>query len=114
MDLKLKQINEKVADKAAARCREKGVSITTLAQMKDPGLIPASVTDRLKEVGLWDIDPLNLYRITWRNDPTSGLFNDGNWVELPSELTGVDARIIGLVGKYFPTGAHKVAVDPVG
>jgi cysteine synthase len=31
-----------------------------------------------------------------------------NYVELPSSLTGVKARIIGLVGKYFPTGAHKV------
>jgi cysteine synthase A len=29
-------------------------------------------------------------------------------VELPSELTGVKARIIALVGKWFPTGAHKV------
>jgi len=108
MDLRLTEINEDVANKAAARCRENGISIPTLAQMKDPSLIPASVADRLKDVGLWDIDPLNLFRITWRNDPASGLFNDGNWVELPSELTGVDARIIGLVGKYFPTGAHKV------
>ena len=29
-------------------------------------------------------------------------------MEFPRELTGVDARIIGLVGKWFPTGAHKV------
>jgi cysteine synthase len=36
------------------------------------------------------------------------LFNAGNWIEFPPGLTGVDARIIGLVGKYFPTGAHKV------
>ena len=32
----------------------------------------------------------------------------GNWIEFPSELTGVEARIVGLVGKYFPIGAHKV------
>ncbi len=108
MDLRLKQINETVVENAAARCRKKGITIPTLAQMKDPSLIPATITDRLKDVGLWDMDPLNLYRITWRNNPETGLFNDGNWVELPSELTGVDARIIGLVGKYFPTGTHKV------
>ncbi len=108
MDLRLERINEDVVKKAAARCREKGITIPTLAQMKDPGLIPEPVADRLKEVGLRDIDPLNLYRITWRNDPQSGLFNDGNWVEFPPELTGIDARIIGLVGKYFPTGSHKV------
>ncbi len=57
---------------------------------------------------LWDVDPVNLFRITWKNDPKTGLFNDGNWLEFPPELTGVDARIVGLVGKWFPTGAHKV------
>ena len=31
-----------------------------------------------------------------------------NYLELPSELTGVKARIVLLVGKWFPTGAHKV------
>jgi cysteine synthase len=31
-----------------------------------------------------------------------------NYIEFPSSLTGVPARIIGLVGKWFPTGAHKV------
>jgi len=31
-----------------------------------------------------------------------------NYLELPPALTGVPARIIVLVGKWFPTGAHKV------
>ncbi|HNT52905.1 MAG TPA: pyridoxal-phosphate dependent enzyme, partial [Candidatus Syntrophosphaera sp.] len=31
-----------------------------------------------------------------------------DYLEIPSSLTGVAARIVGLVGKYFPTGAHKV------
>ena len=78
--------------------------------MRDPGLMPQQVKDRLAEVGLWDIDPVNLFRITWKNEPVEqgGLFGDGNWIEFPRELTGVDARIVGLVGKWFPTGAHKV------
>jgi cysteine synthase len=29
-------------------------------------------------------------------------------VELPPELTGTEARIIALIGKWFPTGSHKV------
>ena len=29
-------------------------------------------------------------------------------MEIPSEISGVKARIIGLEGKWFPTGAHKV------
>ncbi|MCH7871725.1 MAG: pyridoxal-phosphate dependent enzyme, partial [Planctomycetes bacterium] len=82
----------------------------TFAQLKDPTTIPDSIKQRLSGVGLWDVDPLNLFRITWKNEPveTGGGFNDGNWIEFPPELTGVPARIIGLVGKYFPTGSHKV------
>ena len=108
MDMTLSQINETVVAKAAERCREKGIIIPTLDQMKDPSLVPESIQKKLTQVGLWDIDPLNLFRITWKNDPESGLFNQGNFIEFPSALTGVDARIIGLVGKWFPTGAHKV------
>ena len=72
--------------------------------------MPEKIKQRLKNVGLWDVDPVNLFRITWKNEPVErgGLFNEGNWIEFPSALTGVDARIIGLVGKFFPTGAHKV------
>src|SRR5262245_42066143 len=96
--------------KAVSRCRERGVVIPTFAQMRDPSLMPQRIRDRLKSVGLWDVDPVNLFRITWKNEPVSrgGLFNDGNWIEFPPALTGVPARIIGLVGKHFPTGAHKV------
>ena len=72
--------------------------------------MPEKIKQRLKNVGLWDVDPVNLFRITWKNEPVErgGLYNKGNWIEFPSALTGVDARIIGLVGKFFPTGAHKV------
>jgi cysteine synthase len=78
--------------------------------MRDPRLVPAKVKERLKGVGLWNVDPINLFRITWKNEPVErgGLFDDGNWIEFPPALTGVDTRIIGLVGKFFPTGAHKV------
>jgi cysteine synthase len=56
------------------------------------------------------VDPINLFRITWKNEPkeTGGLFGGTNFIELPSALTGVDARIICLAGKFFPTGCHKV------
>ena len=104
------QINEEVLRKTAQRCRERNIIIPTFAQQKNPETVPDAIKERLKQVGLWDIDPVNLFRITWKNEPVDrgGLFNDGNWVEFPSALTGVPARIVGLVGKYFPTGAHKV------
>jgi cysteine synthase len=104
------QIHEDVLQRTLARCRERGVVIPTFAQLRDPARIPQAVKAKLRGVGLWDIDPVNLFRITWKNEPVErgGLFNDGNWIEFPPSLTGVEARIIGLVGKWFPTGAHKV------
>ncbi len=97
-------------ERAVRRCRERKITIPTFAQLKDPTTIPQVIRDRLGNVGLWDIDPVNLFRITWKNEPVErgGGFNRGNWIEFPSELTGVSARIVGLVGKHFPTGAHKV------
>jgi len=95
---------------AVARYRERGIVLPTFAQMRDPALIPGAVKDRLRSIGLWDLDPLNLFRINWHNEPREkgGLYGPVNAVELPSVLTGVEARIVLLVGKWFPTGAHKV------
>ncbi len=101
-------INEAVLEKTVQRCRERNIVIPTFAQQRDPSTVPSWVKERLPDVGLWDLDPVNLFRITWKNDPATGLYNSGNWIEFPPELTGVPARIIGLVGKWFPTGAHKV------
>ena len=104
------QINEAVLEKTIQRCRERNIIIPTFAQQMDPTTAPEKVKARLADVGMQDLDPANLFRITWKNEPVdqSGLFNQGNWIEFPSELTGVDARIVGIVGKWFPIGAHKV------
>jgi len=106
----INQINDEVLEKTVQRCRERNIVIPTFAQQKDPTTAPDAIKQRLKSVGLWDVDPANLFRITWKNEPVErgGGFNDGNWIEFPPELTGVPARIIGLIGKYFPTGSHKV------
>jgi cysteine synthase len=103
-------VHEDRLAKAVGRARERKISIPTFAQMRDPSLIPADVIDRLAEVGLWDLDPLNLFRITWHNEPKEkgGGFGGVNYLEFPPEITGTDARIVILLGKWFPTGAHKV------
>jgi len=95
---------------AVQRARERNIIIPTFAQMKNPSLIPASIQDRLSKIGLWDVNPYNLFRITWKNEPVphGGGYGGVNYLELPSSLTGTKARIIVLVGKWFPTGAHKV------
>ncbi len=103
-------IDEKVLEKTAQRFRERGIVLPTFAQQANPELVPGKIKDRLREVGLWDLDPVNLFRITWKNEPVAhgGLFGGVNFMELPPELTGVPARIVTLIGKWFPTGAHKV------
>jgi cysteine synthase len=92
------------------RVREQGIIIPTLAQQRDPSLIPDEIKQRLKKIGLWEVHPLNLFRITWHNQPVEdgGLYGGVNYLEFPSSLTGVDARIVALVGKWFPCGVHKV------
>jgi len=103
-------MNESIRDKNAERCREKNIILPTFEQMKDPSRIPAAIEKRLDSTGLWDVDPVNLFRITWKNEPveTGGEHSGVNFIELPTSLTGTKARIIALVGKWFPTGAHKV------
>jgi cysteine synthase len=94
----------------AQRARERGIVIPTFEQMIHPERLPDAIQQRLSQVGLWDVDPLNLFRVTWHNAPQAvgGGFGGVNFLEIPHEITGVRARIFGLVGKWFPTGAHKV------
>ena len=93
--------------------RKNHIILPTFEQMKHPALIPDKVKEALKNVGLWDVNPLNLFRITWHNEPVmnGGQFGGVNYIELPSSLTGVKARIICLIGKWFPTGCHKVGAS---
>lgn len=103
-------MNEEVLNNAVQRARERRIIIPTFEQQRNPDLIPAGIKAGLKNVGLWDVNPLNLFRITWKNEPVpfGGGFDGVNYMEFPPALTGVPARIIALVGKWFPTGAHKV------
>ena len=94
--------------------RENGVVIPTFENMIHPETVPQPIQDRLTHVGLWDVDPANLFRITWKNQPipTGGLYRSApNYIELPPALTGVSARILCLPGKWFPTGCHKVGAS---
>lgn len=92
------------------RAREQNIIIPTFAEMKDPARVSEKIRGSLKNIGLWDVRPENLFRITWKNEPveSGGGFDGVNFIELPKELTGTEARIVCIVGKWFPTGAHKV------
>ena len=102
--------NAKVRAKNIARCKERGIVLPTFKNMIDPSTVPAPIKKKLKSTGLWDVDPVNLFRITWHNEPVEqgGGFGKVNYIEIPREITGTKARIIALAGKWFPCGVHKV------
>lgn len=76
----------------------------TFEEMLHPWTIDPATRARALTARTADpLDPINLYNITWRDG------NDQIYYEvLPRELTGVEADIVVLYGKDFPTGAHKV------
>jgi cysteine synthase len=59
--------------------------------MLDPELLPGAVRAQA------------LFNITWR-----GTDNCIRHIVLPKELTGVEANIVVLIGRDFPSGSHKV------
>ena len=96
------------------KAKENNIIIPTIAQMQNPDLIPEKIKEKLSHTGLWDVDPVNLFRISWHNEAKEkgGLFQKvPNYVEIPSELSGVPCRIIAMSGKWFPTGCHKVGAS---
>ena len=64
----IKRLHPEVIRRTAARCRNRGIVLPTFQQLREPESIPQSIRARLKGVGLWDVNPVNLFRITWKND----------------------------------------------
>ena len=92
------------------KAKENNIIIPTIAQMQNPDLIPEKIKEKLTHTGLWDVDPVNLFRISWHNEAkeSGGLYQKTpNYVEIPSSVSGVPCRILAMSGKWFPTGCHK-------
>jgi len=100
--------NENNLQNTLNRCKEKNIVLPKFSELKDPDTISDEINEKLKEVSLQDLNPLNLFRINWCNDPETHGIDGINFLEIPKEITGIKPRVIGLVGKFFPTGAHKV------
>ena len=76
----------------------------TFEEMNHPWLIDPAVRARARDMMEIDpLDPINLYNISWRDYD-----NQIRYEVLPPELTGVQAPIVVLYAKDFPTGSHKV------
>jgi cysteine synthase len=99
-----------VYDRALRRLREARVTLPSFAQLRDPACIPEGVRNRLAAVDPDAPDPLNLFRVHWFNAADRrGLAEVPGHVEIPSELSGVPARIVLALGDRFPMiAAHKV------
>ncbi|MFH2083844.1 MAG: pyridoxal-5-phosphate-dependent protein subunit beta, partial [Candidatus Omnitrophota bacterium] len=74
---------KQVLENTIKRCREKNIIIPTFEQMYDPEKVPQGIKDELKDIGLWDLHPRNLFRITWKNEPVKhgGCFDGVNYIE---------------------------------
>jgi cysteine synthase A len=90
--------------------RDAGILLPTFAQLAAPQTIPATIRAALKQAGPDQADPRNLFRVHWYNDrDRTDLAATPAHVVLPSELTGVDAQIVVVLGDLFPMArAHKV------
>lgn len=76
----------------------------TYEEMLYPEKIDPAVRQRaIKALKEDELDPINLFNITWKDEN-----NRVRKMVLPPELTGVDANIVVLLGRYFPSGSHKV------
>ncbi|MGH2555814.1 MAG: pyridoxal-phosphate dependent enzyme [Actinomycetota bacterium] len=110
LGLERELVDRSVYDRAAARFEEANVALPTFAELADPGKVPDRVRAALSSVGADEPHPLNLYRVHWYNGPDRTEQVDVPlYLDLPSELTGVEARIVVALGDRFPMiAAHKV------
>lgn len=84
--------------------RNKQVIGPTFEEMLHPSKTDPQVRTKARQMMAQDpLDPINLYNITWRDH------QDRIYYEvLPPQLTNVEAPIVVLYSKGFPTGSHKV------
>jgi cysteine synthase len=76
----------------------------TYEEMLHPENIDPMIREKaLKAAKTDEMDPVNLFNITWKDD--AGTVRK---IVLPKELTGVEANIVVMLGTYFPSGSHKV------
>jgi cysteine synthase A len=99
-----------VLERTVGRFREAGVALPTFGELTDPTTIPEAVRRALETVDPDAPHPLNLFRVHWYNGPDRReMVPVPEHIELPPELTGVEARIVVALGDRFPMiGAHKV------
>jgi len=109
-ELTTEVVDRRVYDRAVRHLRSARVVLPSFAELADPRKIPAAVSDQLAQVDADSAHPANLFRVHWYNDAARrGLAPVPLCLDLPEALTGVKARILVALARYFPMiGAHKV------
>ncbi|MFN8178387.1 MAG: pyridoxal-5'-phosphate-dependent protein subunit beta [bacterium] len=109
LGLETKIVDEGVYARTVRRFREGGVVLPTFSELADPGRIPERVSHAAASVDVDAPHPLNLFRVHWYNGEHGRRVDVPEYLDLPSALTGVDARILVALGDRFPMiQAHKV------
>ena len=103
-------IDPEVHQSSVSRFRDDGILLPRQSQLANPRTIPESIRTRLAKIDPDAPHPLNLFRVHWYNPLDGGTFRTTpDFIELPSSLTGVEARIVVLPADAFPMiHAHKV------
>ena len=103
-------MNQSIVSKTSEYFKKKGIILPKISELCDPSTINKNIISKLKTVNKDAMDPLNLFRVHWFNNRDSVSFSEiPDHIVLPSEFTGVDAKIIVNIGRLFPLiTAHKV------
>jgi cysteine synthase len=85
----------------------------TYEEMLHPETVGPEIRERIRMAGT--LDPVKLFDITWKGKNTgesgqtgSGPSPEPFYIVIPREITGVEANVVVLYGRDFPTGSHKV------
>ena len=99
-----------IVEKTAKYFKEKGVILPTISELRNPHSISDEIKNKVLKLDKDAMDPANLFRVHWFNKRDHSQFLDvPEHIVLPSEFTGVEAKIIVNLGRYFPLiTAHKV------
>ena len=103
-------MNETIVSKTSEYFKKKGIILPKISELCNPHSINKSILEKLKAVKKNAVDPLNLFRVHWFNNRDHSDFSKiPENIVLPSEFTGVEAKIIVNIGRLFPLiTAHKV------
>ena len=103
-------MNSLVIEKTANYFKQKGIVLPTISELQNPHLINTDIKNKVFKTDKDAMDPANLFRVHWFNKSDHSNFLDvPEHIVLPDEFTGIEAKIIVNLGRYFPLiTAHKV------